>query len=340
MKNRIIQKGKSIIIALVIIMQVGLINTASAQTSVSINTSCFTEWDTFISSTISINGFKEYWKDILVRYNQNTCYYMDIDTVLKQIDTARSNLREAILGCKDDQVNKLKPKYYELEIELDYLRTFVSFSDKKGKLISEEKVYKELKKKYVDDKLLYTEDDFKKIYDRYKTKYQSRLNSTYAKCEDASLKKLVDKWNQLVKTVKGIGADAKKIKEDFDKAINLPPTNTKNFIGDLKQLRLDSIPPIQTPTEIFNETTRTTGNEPTLDQLQISISQTGQEYNSTIQKTSLTAEYEALYKNSGDSVADAYEKILIDMNKTIEDTYKPLEELKQCAKKSTDRQCQ
>lgn len=341
MKQKIIQTGKSIIITLTgaIYIFVSIIS-ASAQTTLSVNTSCFTEWDTFISSTLSLSEFKEYWKDILVRYNQNTCYYMDIEAVLKQIDTTRSNLRQAILACNDEQVAPLKVKYYELEIELDYLRTFISFSDKKGTLISEEKVYKTLKKKYVDEKLLYTEEDFKKLYDKYKSKYQSRLSSTYKNCTDASLKKLIDRWNKLVDTVKGIGADAKSVKEDFDKAINTPPTGMRNFINNLEKFRLDSIPPIKTPTEIFNEYSKETGGEPTIDQLQISVSKTSQEYNSTVEKTSLTAKYEALYKHGGDSIAESYEKILKDMNKLIEDTYKPLEELKQCAKKSADRQCQ
>ena len=146
MKKNITQKGKSTLLALVIMVTIitstGVTN---AQTTVSINTSCFTEWDTFISSTISINEFKEYWKDIFVRYNQNTCYYMDVDAILKQIDTTRSQLREAILGCKDQQVIPLEAKYYELEIELEYLRTFISFADKKGKLISEEKVYRDIR---------------------------------------------------------------------------------------------------------------------------------------------------------------------------------------------------
>jgi len=336
-KNKITQ----IVLATVIILQ--LTNNpslATAQSSVSINTSCFTEWDTFISSTISIRGFKEYWKDILVRYNRNTCYYMDIENVLKQIDTTRSQLRTAILGCDDEQVKPLKAKYYELETELEYLRSFVSFADKKGKLISEEKVYKEMKKIYVDDKLIFTEEDFKKLFDRYKIKYKSKLSSVYSKCQDASIKKLVDKWDQLVKSVKSMEADVKSIKADFDKAINTPPTGTKQFINNLRQLRLDSIPPIKTPTEIFNQTIKDSGSEPTIDQLQIAVSKTEQEYNQTIKKTSLTAEYEALYKHGGDSVASSYEKVLIDLNKIIESTYKPLEDLKQCAKKSADRQCQ
>ncbi|MBA4336963.1 hypothetical protein C0416_04305 [bacterium] len=341
MKNKITQKGKSIILALTIVLQLAVApNTASAQTDISINTSCFTEWDTFISSTISITDFKEYWKDIFKRYNQNTCYYADINTLLKQIDKTRSQLRTAILGCKDQQVKPLKAKYYELEIELKYLRNFVSFADKKGTLISEEKVYKELKKKYVDEDFMFTEEAFKKLFDKYKTKYKSRLSSTYSKCQDVSIKKLVDRWNKLVQTVKGIQADAKSIKEDFDKAINTPPTGMRGFIGDIKTFRLESIAPIKTPTEILNEKTKETGAEPTIDQLQVSISETSQKYSEQIQQTSLTAEYEALYKNGGDAIAISYEKILIDLNKVIEDSYKPLEDLKQCAKKSADRQCQ
>jgi predicted DNA-binding protein (UPF0278 family) len=343
MKDNYLQKGKHTILALVMMLQVasstGIAYAQGTEVEISINTSCFTEWDTFISSTISISEFKEYWKDILVRYNQNTCYYMDIENVLKQIDSTRSQLRQAILGCNDKQVVLLKPKYYELEIELEYLRTFVSFADKKGKLVSEEKVYKEMKQTYVDDKVLYPEDEFKKLFEKYKQKYQSKLGSIYAKCEDASLKQLVDKWKKLVNTVKGMQADVKSVKADFDKAINTPPTGMKQFINNLKQYRLDSIPPIKTPTEIFNESTKNSGSQPTIDQLQVSVVQTSQEYNKTIQKTSLTAEYEALYKHGGDSVAEAYEKILVDMNKLIESTYKPLEDLKQCAKKSGDRQC-
>ena len=341
MKNKITQKGKLIVLVFALVLGLtSLPSTASAQTNLSINTSCFTEWDTFISSTIGITDFKEYWKDIFKRYNQNTCYYTDINQLLKQIDTTRSQLRTAILGCKDQQVKPLKIKYYELEIELKYLRNFVSFADKKGNLISEEKVYKDLKTTYVDNKVIFTEEEFKKLFDKYKNKYKSRLSSTYANCQDISIKRLVDRWNKLVETVKGTQASGKSIKEDFDKAINAPPTGTRGFIGDLKTFKLESIAPIKTPTEILNEKTKETGSQPTIDQLQISISETSQMYSAKIQQTSLTAEYEALYKNSGDSLATSYEKILVNLNKAIEDSYKPLEDLKQCAKKSADRQCQ
>ncbi len=343
MKNKTLQKGLSVIIWIIVLLPMQA-NFAAAQSEseieISIETTCFDEWDTFISSTLSITEFKEYWKDILARYNQNVCYYMDIETVLKQIDTTRSQLRTAILGCKTQQVIPLKKKYYELEMEVTYLRNFVSFSDKKGKLISEEKVYKELKATYVDKNPIFTDEEFKNLFNKYKSKYQSRLLSTYSKCQDASIKKLVDKWNQLVETVKGIQADAKSIKEDFDKAINTPPTATRGFITDLQNFRLESIAPIKNPTEIFNDTVKKTGAEPTLDQLQVSVTQTTQEYSQTVQRASLVAEYEALYKHGGDSMAASYEKILIEFNKVIEDTYKPLEDLKQCAKKSADRQCQ
>ena len=93
MNRKIIRKIGTIGILLIVSVITPGIAPVQAQESpaVSLNTSCFTEWDTFVSSTISVDEFLEYWTDILVRYNQNTCYYMDIQHVLKQIDTTRSD---------------------------------------------------------------------------------------------------------------------------------------------------------------------------------------------------------------------------------------------------------
>ena len=346
MKNKPIQRGRiSLLVAVLILQLMATPLSTKAQTDnqnqsdLSINTSCITEWDTFISSTISISDFNEYWKDIFIRYNRNTCYYMDIDSILRRIDTTRSQLRVAILGCKDDQVNLLKIEYYKLEIELDYLRNFVSFADKNGRLIPEEKVYSQLKEKYVDKKLLFTEEEFKKIFDKYKSKYKSRLASSYSKCQDASIQMLIKKWDHLVNTIKGMGADAKSLKEDFDNAINLPATGMKNFINNLKESGIEFVSRIKNTQELFNDLAKKTGSSPSLDTLQLASSQADQEHKAALEKATLTAKYKALYKYGGDSLANTYEKLLSDLNKTIEDSYKPLDSLKQCSKQSADKQC-
>jgi len=339
MTNKLLQKGKIITIIAVTLLQFIAIQPV-ANAKLHINTSCFTEWDTFISSTISISDFTEYWKDIFVRYNQNTCYYMDINFVLKQIDGVRSQLRVAILGCQDKQVAKLEERYYQLEVQLDYLRNFISFADSKGKLISEAKLYNQLKKKYVDNKKVFTkEEDFKNLFDKYKLKYKNKLHSVYTKCEDASIGKLINKWDKLVATIKGMGADAKSIKDDFKDAINIPPSGMRKFIDNLKKQKNDFRTRIKTMQEEFKEYSKKNGNEPTIDSLQMSMSKTNQEYNNSLQQASLTAKYEALYKYGGDSLTNNYEKLLTTLNKTIEDSYKPLDSLKKCAKKSAKKQC-
>lgn len=341
MKNIFVRKIGIIGIVLIMSIASSTVDSVHAQdTTVSLNTSCFTEWDTFVSSTISVNEFLEYWTDILVRYNRNTCYYMDIQHVLKQIDTTRSALRKAILACNDEQAGPLKTRFYELQLELDYLRSFVSFADKNGRLIPEEKVYKQLKEKYVDTGLDFTEEEFNVLLDRYKTKYIGNVSSIYKRCSDGSIQQLIDRWDKLVETLKSMQADAKAVKEDFDRAVNKPPQGMKNFIKNLEQARKESIEAQKNPEEIFNETMQETGTEPTIDQLTVSINKNKQEYQKTIQQASLTAEYEALYKHGGDSLAESYEKVLTELNTIIKDSYKPLEDLKQCAKQSADRQCQ
>ncbi|MBD3157071.1 hypothetical protein GF369_04565 [Candidatus Peregrinibacteria bacterium] len=328
------------IILIMSITTLGIGSVRAQDTTMSLNTSCFTEWDTFVSSTISVNEFLEYWKDILVRYNRNTCYYMDIQQILKQIDTTRSALRKAILACNDKQAGPLKTRFYELQLELDYLRSFVSFADKNGRLVSEEKVYKQLKEKYVDTGLDFTEEAFNVLFDRYKTKYIGNVSSIYKRCSDGSIQQLIDRWDKLVETLKSMQADAKAVKEDFDRAVNKPPQGMKNFIKNLENVRRESLEAQKNPEEIFNETTQETGTEPTIDQLTVSINKNEQEYQKNMQQASLTAEYEALYKHGGDSLAESYEKVLTELNTIIKDSYKPLEDLKQCAKQSADRQCQ
>ncbi len=341
MKKSIIRKIGTIGILLIVsVATLGTEHVRAQETTISLNTSCFTEWDTFISSTISVDEFLEYWTDILIRYNRNTCYYMDIQYVLKQIDTTRSALRKAILACDDDQVGPLKTRFYELKLELDYLRLFVSFADKGGRLISEEKVYKQLKEKYVDTGLDFTKEEFDILFDRYQTKYKGNFSSIYQRCSDGSIKQLVDRWDKLVETLKSMQASSKAVKADFDRAINKPPQGMQNFIKNLEQAQKESIEAQKNPEEIFNQTTQETGTEPTIDQLTVAIEENKQDYQEKIQQASLTAKYEALYKHGGDSLAESYEKVLKDLDKIVKDSYKPLEDLKRCAKESADRQCQ
>ena len=249
-------------------------------------------------------------------------------------------LRKAILACNDDQVAPLKTRFYELQLELDYLRSFVSFADKNGRLISEEKVYKQLKDKYVDKGLDFTKEELDTLFERYKTKYIGNFSSIYKKCSDGSIQQLVDRWGKLVETLKSMQASAKAVKEDFDRAINKPPQGMKNFIKNLEKAQKESIEAQKNPEEIFNQKTQESGTEPTIDQLTVAIEKNKQEYQEKMQQASLTAKYEALYKHGGDSLAESYEKVLKDLDKIVNDSYKPLEDLKQCAKESVDRQCQ
>lgn len=158
------------------------------------------DFTTFLSATISYDGFTEYWKDILGRYNTNICQYKDIESLLLRITKVRQSLRQAFYVCAETQ--KLKDTYYKLEAELFFLRKYIDTDYGTFKETNEQELLKDFKDDFVINKGYFTNDQVIELFDTFKQKYTQRL-TTYRNCKDASWQDLVDKWQEFKDSVMG-----------------------------------------------------------------------------------------------------------------------------------------
>lgn len=310
-----------------------------------IDPDCFDKWDSFISTTISYDSFSEFWEDIFVRYNKNLCHYMDISNLLKQIDALKEQIKTSFLSCNSSATTTLINQYYELEAEVYFLRNFIDIPNSTIQELSDEKMAELLRQYFVLDKGYFTDEKVKELFDKFKSKYKGKVSSTYKNCEDPSIEALKKKWNSLKENIKSMGQDAgKTVKSEWNKAINNPAKGMQGFIQGVQAFRLNSIPAFKTPDKIFvdlnKELTSTSGVGPTLDEMQAAVQKSNTEYLKTVDTTKVKAEYEALYKQGGDSLAESYVNKIKEINEVVLQTFDPLIKMKECAKKTGERQCQ
>jgi len=334
--------AKKTIITLTILVSV-LFGQLSAQAQVKSGKEalCERDWSTFISATISYNGFVEYWKDIFYRYNKNICYYMDIDNVLQKLEKSREQLRNAFLTCASDRTLSLTKTYYKLEAELYFLRNFVDLGNNKLIKVADEKVYQGFKNEFYLNQSYFTDKEVLDLFKQFKAKYGDRITKTYAQCQDPGIKMIKDKWNSLVTNFKNMGGSGKAIKDHWDKSLNTPVNRTGQFLNGVMDIRLNGLPIKKGITQIYNEMKKQmpVEAEPTIIDLQNKNVAESESYAAKTEKASLMAEYEALYKYGSDNMAKDFENKIKELNKIISNTYKPIENMTDCAKKTKDRQC-
>lgn len=310
-----------------------------------VDESCFNEWESFVSSVISYDSFGEFWKDIFVRYNKNLCHYQDIASTLDKIDAVRKQIKQNFLSCNSKQATTLANQYYELEAELWFLRNFIDIPNSEIQELPEEKVQELMRQEFVLSKQYFEEEKVTELYDKFKKKYKGKVSSTYKKCEDPDIGALKKKWKSFKENIKSLGQDTgKTIKAEWNKAINNPAKGMQGFIKGVQSFRLNSVPALKTPDKIVaamtKELEKTSGVPPSLDEAQATITRTYDAYNKTVNTTAVKAEYESLYKQGGDSLAESYVNKIKEINKVIIETYDPLVKLKECTKKTGERQCQ
>lgn len=304
---------------------------------------CQRDWATFISAVISYDSFTEYWRDMFYRYNKNICYYMDIDNVLQQIEKAQEQIRNAFYNCNSQRAEQLKTRYYELEAELFFLRNFVDISKSEIKTIPDKKVYEELRSNFVIGKSYFTEEKAKQLFEQFKQKYGKRVATTYKECSDPGLEALTKKFKELKTSFQNMasGKTGTSLKEYWNKSLNTPIKRTGNFLGGVLDARINGLTPKQAADAIYKEIQKSLppNTEPTLDAVQNAITKENEDYAAKVEKASLLAEYEALYKNGIDNMAKDFEEKLKQLDSIIKGTYPALEALKDCSKKAKDKQC-
>ncbi|MBU1445768.1 hypothetical protein KKD70_00715 [Patescibacteria group bacterium] len=333
---------KKIIIILTVLFSVMFnIISANAQVKSGKEALCERDWSTFISATISYDGFVEYWKDIFYRYNKNICYYMDIDNILKKLEKAREQIRNAFLTCASTRAQSLAKTYYKLEAELYFLRNFVDLGNSKLIKVADEKVYQGFRDNFYINKSYFTEEEVLNLFKEFKAKYGDRISKTYAECQDPGIKMIKDKWNSLVTNFKSMGGTGKAIKDHWDKSLNAPVQRTGQFLGGVLDVRLNGLPVKKGIDQIYNEIKKKMPitSAPTVIELQNKTAVESETYATKTDKATLMAEYEALYKNGSDTMSKDFENKVKELNEILKNTYKPIENMTDCTKATKDRQC-
>jgi len=337
MIKNIKQFGKILLIGIVIISNIAFTTNYVKSQSLS-KMACERDWLTFISTIISYNDFMEVWRDVFERYPKNVCYYTDIANLQKQMESARTNLRKTISLCGSNIVN-LKTAYYELEAELYFLRNFVDISQSEIKQKPAKNLYEELKRNFAFEKEYFSEAKAKELFDKFAAKYKDRVTQTYKKCVDPDMQQLILKWDRLVKTIKEMGSKTEKMAEEWNKAINAPINRTDIANNSFLETRINNLPLKQAPDAVYKELMKASGGTPTIDVYQQSLAKVDETYSKKVDVVSTTAEYDALYKKSSDDIALDFETKLKELNTIIKDSYKPIESLTECIKKTGSRQC-
>ncbi len=174
---------------------------------------CKRDFSSFISTGLDFGGqgFTEYWKDFLVRYSANYCHYSDIDNLLRRIDKARKQLRQAFYACDTNTSLRVAAQYRKMSVELYFLRNYFKikasvrgdFSDEvKEGLVRVRPNFRDqfLDKfqKYVN-KGYYTNQQLRDLYVEFQNKYEPKLE-TYRNCTDPNLDLLMIKFEELKNT--------------------------------------------------------------------------------------------------------------------------------------------
>lgn len=300
----------------------------------------YRDWSTFISSTVSYDGFVEYWDDILVRYNTNICHYTDIDGLLKRITKARKQIRNAFYACAD--TTKMKKTYYELEAELFFLRNYVDTENGSFIVISDDKLVKEMRDFFVLNKGFFSDQEIIALFERFKSRYESKLK-TYQNCTDPTWGALVEKWNQFKEDAGGIAPALSQAKESFekrwDRVEKTPWRNGDDFFGDFVDMRVNGLPAGEGFAQIGEALEESLPEGYTFEQLQSAKTLSDNNLNYLSKEQEYLAQYQVQYGESSDQLTKNVMARLSLLQNIIKKTYPYQNQTIQCTKSINDKQC-
>ncbi len=299
------------------------------------------DWDSFLSSLLSYDGFIEYWNDIIVRYNANMCLYNDVDGLLKRLDKARKQVRLAFYSC-DIQADNLKKSYYKLEAELYFVRKYINAS--KGNLLFEsEKALRNLFIEYfVADRNFFDIDDGNKYFDEFLKRYKTR-QEIYLNCKDPTWTNLIEKWNEFKENAGGFAAikeAAETIDKKAQKVLNMPLYRSGNLLGGFLDLRINDLEPEVALSEIATELKRTFPAGYTFQQLQVATDTEKDRHEENVSRTEFLIQYEHLYKESSGDIINEIVARLDYLSNTIRNTTAgEINQTAKCTKTVLDKTC-
>lgn len=299
------------------------------------------DYGNFLSAVISYDGFSEYWKDILVRYNKNLCLYLDIDSLLNRVNKTRELIRKAFYTC-DSSATRLEKTYYALEGELFFLRKFVTFSDN-GNIgfLQQPDIHNQFIGYVVDDKKFMNNEDAEKLFEQFWKKYQARQEA-YLNCKDPSWQNLIQKWNEFTETLGGLG-EGKKAAETINSAgkdmVNTPVGRTGNILGGLVEMKINGLPPEESLNEILGELKKNTPGGVTFDQARAGVVGEKARFEDAFIRTTYLAQYQQQYRQSSGEILKEIIDRLTYLQTTIMDTFEFLRQAKNCTKGLLDKTC-
>lgn len=300
----------------------------------------YRDWSTFISSTISYDGFVEYWDDILVRYNTNICHYTDIDGLLKRITKVRKQIRNAFYACAD--TTQMKKTYYELEAELFFLRNYIDTENGSFIVVSDEKVTNDMRDFFVLNKGFFTDQEILELVDRFKARYSGKLK-TYQNCTDPTWGALVEKWNQFKEDAGGIAPAVSQAKESFekrwDRVEKTPWRRGDDFFGDFVDVRVNGLPAKDGFAQIGEALEESLPEGYTFEQLEAAKVESDKLYNYQAQEQLYLAQYQAQYSESSDQLTKNVLARLALLQNIITETFPYQNQTIQCTKSINDKQC-
>lgn len=298
------------------------------------------DWSTFISSVLSYDGFKEYWKDIFVRYNTNICQYQDIDSLLNRIDKVREQIRKAFYTCADTRL--LKDTYYKLQAELFFLRKYIKTDYSNFVETNPEWVRNDLRRYFVINKSYFSDDQIDILYQQFQEKYKGKLE-TYKNCKDPGWQDLVNKWNEFKDSVAGMGPSIKEagssISKKWDNMANTPMKGSGSLIGGFLDARVNDLPPLEGLQQIADELKKNRPEGFTFQELRAAQTLNTQKYNEKLLEQSYLTQYQTLYSETSDTFTGAMMKQLYNLDNAIQQSFIYQNQTIQCVKGINYKQC-
>lgn len=299
------------------------------------------DWDSFLSSVASYDGFVEYWKDIIIRYNANICLYNDVDNLLKRLDKVRKQIRAAFYAC-DIQADNLRKSYYKLEAELYFVRKYINTAN--GNFLFEnEKALRNLFIEYfVNDKQFFTLEENNNYFDEFLKRYKSR-QEIYLNCKDPTWTNLIEKWNEFNENAAGFAAfeeALETVSKKSQKVLNTPLDRTGNLLGGFVDLRINDLEPEVTLSEIAANLKRTFPSGYTFEQLQTATDSEKRSHEENISREEFLIQYEHLYKESSGDIINEIVARLDYLDNTIRSTTaNEINQTAKCTKTVIDKTC-
>ncbi|MBU0668419.1 hypothetical protein KJ951_03145 [Patescibacteria group bacterium] len=300
----------------------------------------FRDWGTFISATASFDDFLEYWKDILVRYNTNYCLYLDIDNLLNRITKVRAQIRDAFYTCAGTA--QMTKTYYELEAEIFFLRKYIDVDTGSFLVVDDAKVIKELRDYFVINKGFFSDAEITQLFDRFKKRYDSRLDS-YRDCKDPAWGALVEKWNQFKDDIAGILPAITKMKESveksWDRMAKAPWRRGGDFFAGFIDARINLLPAELGIQQIGEELKKLKPEGYTFQEFQTTQAAAETNFQYAKQQQDYLSGYQAQFGEGSDTFTTAVVGSLNALQATIKGTFPYQNQVTQCTKAINNKQC-